>query len=544
MVGLGVRSLGESMNYILLVGLVCACRLTGQPSPGTGSIEGRVLNSLTSAPVRKTSVNLSAARVWLLAETDAEGRFQFTALPAGNYKLSATRSGFIDQQMRRLIVVGQDAHVTDVGIRLRPLSTLSGRVLDEDGDPADGASINIFKQIYRNGIRQWDQLNSTAVTNDSGEYRFPGLAPGRYLVEARHLRPMTNNHYGDRDSLGKPMMTYVPAYYPNSASEQTASAIEIGLGSDVRDIDIHLYKSPLFHVRGKVVGASPNSQTQIGVSLRPAYGAATSGGGESAYASPPDYTFDASVIPAQYKISAIQGYADTPEGFATDTVTVAGNVSGVVLTMGPATEVTALVSLAEAGSRVNLQGVKVYLHNLGAGMNGLGGGFGIPSEATGRLSFAKPTFPGHYSVWAEGSSLPAGIYLKAVKLGGQEIPVGDFESVSSAEIEFVFSTKAGAISGSVVSEDGKPIPDARATLLPADGNSGFAAQSTDDTGKFKFTSLRPGKYKLLAWEEVEDGLWQDPEFCKKFGTHAKDVTIGPNETQDVQLSIVALEEMK
>lgn len=40
------------MKYFLLAGLVSACTLVARPKPGTGSIEGHVFNSLTSAPVR------------------------------------------------------------------------------------------------------------------------------------------------------------------------------------------------------------------------------------------------------------------------------------------------------------------------------------------------------------------------------------------------------------------------------------------------------------------------------------------------------------
>jgi len=63
------------MKHLWLAGLLSACTLAAQPSPGAGSIEGHVFNSLTGAPVRKATVNLSAPQVRLVADTDAEGRF-------------------------------------------------------------------------------------------------------------------------------------------------------------------------------------------------------------------------------------------------------------------------------------------------------------------------------------------------------------------------------------------------------------------------------------------------------------------------------------
>src|SRR5580692_8468978 len=86
----------HGMKHILLAGIVWACTLAAQPKPGTGSIEGHVFNSVTGAPVRKASVTLKASQlqVWLTADSDANGRFEFTSLPSGAYKLSAIHSGF------------------------------------------------------------------------------------------------------------------------------------------------------------------------------------------------------------------------------------------------------------------------------------------------------------------------------------------------------------------------------------------------------------------------------------------------------------------
>jgi uncharacterized protein (DUF2141 family) len=130
-----------------------------------------------------------------------------------------------------------------------------------------------------------------------------------------------------------------------------------------------------------------------------------------------------------------------------------------------------------------------------------------------------------------------------MKVGGQEVSADDIEIRFSTEIEIVLSNKAGTITGSIVDNDDKPFPKSRATLIPSDTNSRPAAQIADDAGKFKFTALRPGTYKLLAWEDVDDSSWQDPEFRKKYEGRAKEITVGPSETQNAQLRAIAAEEM-
>src|SRR5436190_945647 len=146
------------MKYFLVAGLISACTLAAQPRPGTGSIEGLVFNSLTSAPVRKATVILTAPQIRLIADTDAEGRFQFQGLPAGSYRISASRVGFFDRPTRRPITLGQDDHVTNAEIRLPPQGVITGHVLDEDGDPVGDARVAIFKQVYRNGAKAWERL--------------------------------------------------------------------------------------------------------------------------------------------------------------------------------------------------------------------------------------------------------------------------------------------------------------------------------------------------------------------------------------------------
>jgi len=413
-------------------------------------------------------------------------------------------------------------------------------VVDEDGDPVGGATVMISKQVYRDGRKQWARLNG-GPANDTGEYRFPNLTPGRYLVEALDQRPPADNRYGDRDRPDRPKMAYAPAYYPNAPSEQEASPVEVGVGAEVRGIDIHILKivqPPSYHVRGKVTGVPPDPQTEVSVHLNPADGARFGG---SAGAFPPDYAFDASVSPGQYTIFAyvFRGGPEAP--YATGSVTVTGNVSGVVLTMSPPPEVTGRISLAESGSQVNLQGVRVLLLRVPSFLDVLPQ---ARSDATGKLIFNKPVPPGHYSIDVEARSIPDGCFVQEVKLGGQEVSAGDFEILTSTRLEIVLSNTAGKIAGSVADDDGKPVPDSSVTLIPEDGKSRPVKQSVDDDGNFKFTGLRPGKYQLFAWEEVDEGVWQDPDFRKKYDSRATDIAVGPGETPHAQLRVIAAEEMK
>jgi uncharacterized protein (DUF2141 family) len=361
-------------------------------------------------------------------------------------------------------------------------------------------------------------------------------------LQAFDRRPRVDNRYGDRDQPDKPQAYSVPTYYPNVPSEQAASPVEVAVGGEVRGIDIHLVKlararQPSVHVRGKVAGVPPDSQIVISVALVPADRSSYAG---YASARPPDYAFDASVSPGEYTIRANVS-SGGPEAYGTGSLTVTGDLSDVVLTMSPAPEVTGQISLAESGAKVNLQGVRVALRSSIA--------FGsysvseVQSDAAGKFVFDKSLRPGHYAI-ASVRSIPDGCFVREVKLAGQEISAEDFEILTLGQLELVLSNTAGSIAGSVSDADGKPFPVSSVTLIPSDGKSRPAKQSVDDDGNFKFTALRPGKYNLFAWEEVDNDLWQDPESSKKYENRATQVTVGPSETQKAQLRVIAAEEMK
>ena len=66
-------------------------------SPNSGSIAGTVVNRSTNTAIRRAIVTLTTVETQpqdAVAWTDAAGRFSFSFLPAGRYRLYATKEGF------------------------------------------------------------------------------------------------------------------------------------------------------------------------------------------------------------------------------------------------------------------------------------------------------------------------------------------------------------------------------------------------------------------------------------------------------------------
>jgi hypothetical protein len=523
------------MTRFFLTVVITASVLLAQPKPGEGSIEGHVVNAQTNAPVRRAAVTLTAPQIRLTALSDPEGKFQFFGLPAGTYHLSARSAGYLEHGGRRPISLGDKERVSAAEIRLPPQGSLSGRVLDEDGEPVSGAMIMLHKQIYRYGKKMWDRQD--AQRSETGDFRFPTVRPGQYLVQAYAYEAQVDNRYGS-----PPQASYVLTYYPSVAGQQQATPILVGAGAEIGGINIRLLKAkvaPFVRVRGTVTGLAANSGTVASLGFSPTDGNPLGGG--SAQANPPDYRFDARVPPGQYVIFGAV-YSNGPEAFGSVPVAVAGDMDGVVLPMRPAPDIHSQIVLAEGG-QVNLKDVRITVTSITP--NVVSGVFDLASDEQGKLA-SFPTAnrrPGHFAI-VNVKKLPDGYYLREMKLGNEVVSPDDFEIQASAELQFVLSNTAGTIAGTVQDADHKPVPGSTVTLIPSDGRSRPVKQAVDDAGSFRFTNLRPGSYKLFAWEDVDDDLWPDPEFRKKYESRAIDVEVHPSETQNAQPLLIPADEIK
>src|SRR5579864_8809138 len=130
------------------IGLFCffAIGVAGQsPAPSPGVIAGIVVDSANS-PVRRAIVTLSTVEAQpqdAVAWTDANGRFSFGYLPAGRYQLRAVKDGYQGaaygaEASRRppgIIQLTAGQFRSDFIFRLHLMDSITGVVLNEDGDP-------------------------------------------------------------------------------------------------------------------------------------------------------------------------------------------------------------------------------------------------------------------------------------------------------------------------------------------------------------------------------------------------------------------------
>jgi hypothetical protein len=66
----------------------------------------------------------------------------------------------------------------------------------------------------------------------------------------------------------------------------------------------------------------------------------------------------------------------------------------------------------------------------------------------------------------------------------------------------------------------------------------YRVTHTTEHGLFILQNVRPGSYKLFAFQEIEPFDWLDPDLLKTVQGSAAPVTIGPGENQQQDLAAI------
>jgi uncharacterized protein (DUF2141 family) len=174
---------------------------------GTAVISGFVVTEGSGTPVRRARVNLSGAalRGGRSVITTDDGRFQFTALPAGRYTMTASKAGYVDiaYGAKRAGRPGTPIQLIDgqklekAVINLPKGSVVTGIVIDDNGEPSPGTAVRAMRFVMRTGEKTLQQAGQD-TTDDRGMYRIYGLQPGDYIVSAM---PRNQNVGGIRQML-------------------------------------------------------------------------------------------------------------------------------------------------------------------------------------------------------------------------------------------------------------------------------------------------------------------------------------------------------
>lgn len=98
----------------------------------------------------------------------------------------------------------------------------------------------------------------------------------------------------------------------------------------------------------------------------------------------------------------------------------------------------------------------------------------------------------------------------------------------------------GQVAGTATNQAGQPFGAATTVLVPAARNRMdlYRTATSDQQGRFTFTNVPPGDYKVIAWEDVPRGAYTDPTFLKDYEDKGRPITIDKGETETVQIAVI------
>ncbi len=550
-----------------------------QQAPTTGSIEGIVVRADTDQPIANAQVTLTqiaevptpgaaaaangAAAAIVPVITGADGKFSFKDLKSAAYRAAATTDSFVrmtngqrvPNDLGRLLFVDAGQSVTGVTIRITPAGAITGRILDENGQPATGAQVQLIRAGY-NVRGKIYQGAGFADVDDRGVYRIFAVPPGRYYLMAG-TQPGAASLIAR--GLGANSTWYSVRYYPNVSTLYEADTIEVKAG-DESSVDMRLKReAQTFHVRGRAInpnGAPFPQNTRVGLGSNQLSSFVTSNKPEDRF-DPATGTFDiSSVTPGEFYVVIHQtpqppgapgGAGPIPNPQVPRAMELAASVpirvtnadiDGLVITLaaGVAVQGKLIVEGQPISAvpnidqlRFNIQPPKLL-------------GLGVPTssaiDAAGNFQVAGMR-DGEYLSWINLNS--PGFYVHSIKYGGKEILGTTFKFSSGDPGTFEVVLKAGVqtVSGKVTDSQSQPVPGIAVVFIPSHRERFdlFRSTNTDRTGKFTMMNLAPGEYKVFSWEAVDNNAYMDPDFLKPYEELGKAISVTEfsNSSVDVKL---------
>ncbi|HXI43587.1 MAG TPA: carboxypeptidase-like regulatory domain-containing protein [Bryobacteraceae bacterium] len=514
------------------------------PKQESGSIQGRVVNAVTGEAVKKADIVLSRSESQqnqsYTTTTSAGGWFAMQDVEPGRYRLMVSKRGYAHLQYGAhgpgragaALSLDPGQHLADITLRMSPQAVIAGRVIDEDGDPVPFIGVQLMHYTYHKGKRKLESWDNSG-TNDLGEYRLFGLSPGRYYLSATPFeRPRLTGGQG-----------YAPTYYPGTSDPASATALELQSGTVRRGVDITLTKTRTVRLRGRVVAPMASAIMGTYVTLTQRDDSQSIFERQDGANMDPQGNFEfPSVVPGAYIVQATKN-SPSKMYAAVQAVDARGNdVENIVLELAPAAELRGNLRV-EGRALTSLGDLQVALQPDGATYGWAVGQ--VKADGTFTIPNVTPT---HYELNVHGFT--DDYYIKSAAAGGKDILEGGFTFApgTNSTIEIVLSGTGGQVEGVVLNADQQPATEASVVAVPDEPRRThwrfYKDGHTDQYGRFTIKALAPGRYKLFAWEDVEEGAYQDPDFIRKFEPLGEAVVIRENSHESAQLKLIPAGEKK
>ncbi|HVQ42198.1 MAG TPA: carboxypeptidase-like regulatory domain-containing protein, partial [Vicinamibacterales bacterium] len=471
---------------------------------------------------------------------DAQGQFVFRDLPPGTYNIDTTAAGYVDGvygqkriiQIRRTLDLIRTVNITEsdrlvqATIEMFRKGGISGRVVDEAGEPMVGMSLTILARMTDWG-GPVTQIAHNATTDDRGQYHVD-VVPGDYLIGVlaatttfpvemvdafvsaqaeggavfqavveqmagragmlprgvgTRIGSVRVSQFGSRNAPVVPPMStdgsawfYPSTYHPASLSSIGASIVSVASGEEKSGIDLQMRPVPARRISGRLVGpdgpaamlgvrlvsSDPTVQRTSPATLIDVPQAMADGNGAFVFIG---------VAPGAYTLYAIKraSAGDQTMLWAADPVAVGdSDVKDVEIRLQPGAPIAGRVVFEGTPPTPDqLRSVAITPYGVPGSTAALNAAPSARPNPNGTFNVV-PLVPGPYRMSL--TTQPSGWTLKSITTGGQNAVDRTFELTPSGITDMVvtFTDKRSVLTGVVRDADGEPGTAATVAVFPVD----------------------------------------------------------------------------
>jgi hypothetical protein len=429
------------------------------------TLRGRVVTG-TGEPLHRVRVVVNSGGSNQPSDvTDTRGDFEIVNVPPGSHTITASRSGYLTIQygQRRPREAGRSVEIKPgevidgIAITLPGGAVLAGTMTDDVGDVYPGVRVEAVEYRYVRGRRLPVQAGA-ATTNDIGQYRISGLAPGTYMLRASSIDTWEGDDGGQTS-------VYAHTYFPGVTAQDQAQLVPLGVAQTVANLNFALRPGRPATITGLLQNASGEPMDAQSVTLsratRGVGGALSSTGGPGGQSARTNkdgaFTFR-NVPPGEYVVTSC-GSADL---LAESVVVADGETKSVTLAARKPSSLSGVV-VTDDGVPPPWPLSQLRVLSIATDAESLFPSFTGAREAAvnrdGTFRFAN--INGQYVFRVAG--LPPDWMLSGVVLADRNYVDAPLElapgGIETKGMRLVVSKTAGAVTGEVVSRDRKPAPD-------------------------------------------------------------------------------------
>ena len=480
--------------------------------------------------------------------TDNDGRFDVTSLEPGRYTLAVRKAGYVATTYGArhageppIAIDLEDGGRATIAMRLPRSAGISGRILDQYGEPIEGVLVTAERLIRSEG-RMTTRAAGSATTDDLGEFRVGGLSASRYVIGASVNRPGEGGIFFDfgpgvdpdamQEAIMRVGVSQLRTYYPGVLGLSSAQPIEVRTAEERTSADFVIPPDTSFPALTLNFVDADGKSVPADVMLANA----------------------ASAVPRFVPVPARNARITTRIDPGQWTVLARANNGTVGAVDVNVTGDTAATVVLQRGGRISgrvetdgapLPAIRFAMTAAHPAEIGVGSRWGgvAPTRPDGAFELRDLAGPLVLRV----VNVPRGWSVKSITYAGRDIsetPIDFKPATAINDVHVVMTSRVAMIEGAAIDAQGSPLVDYSVLVFPEDRTRAAHARRfarwarPTSGGRFSIDDVLPGDYLAVAVTDVDDTQWQNADYLERFRAQATRVTLRESEKKTVMLTLV------